>query len=52
MHTTVKRVSRLRIDIPLPHEAAESSLDVPGWAAKPIVEIKMAEGSIEIIAPE
>src|SRR5262245_53155090 len=52
MHTTVERVSRLRIDIPLPHEAAESSLDVTGWAAEPVVEVKMAESSIEIIAPE
>src|SRR6266446_2956779 len=52
MHAAVERVGRLRVDIPLPHEAAESRLDVTGWAAKPVIEVQMAKGSIEVIAPE
>ena len=52
MHAAVERVGRLRIDVALPHEAAECRLDVAGRAAEPVVQIEVAEGGIEIVAPE
>src|SRR5947208_15364862 len=52
MHAAIESVSRLGINIPLAHEAAEGCLDVTGRATKPVIQVKMAEGSIQIIAPE
>ena len=52
MHPAVDRIGRLRIDIALAHQAAERRLDVAGRAAEPVVQIEVAEGGIEIVAPE
>jgi hypothetical protein len=43
---------RFGVDIALPHDAAESLLDMGAGAAEPVVKIEMAEGGIKIIAPE
>ena len=49
MHAAIESVSRLGINIPLAHEAAEGCLDVTGRATKPVVQVKMAEGSVQTI---
>src|SRR5262245_44214695 len=51
VHPAVE-VGGLRIDVSLPHDAAEGRLDVAGRAAEPVVQVEMAEGGIEIVAPE
>ena len=43
---------RLWIDIPLSYNAPERSLNVLSGAAEPIVEIQMAEGCVEVVAPK
>jgi hypothetical protein len=48
----VKGIGGLWIDAALPHHAAESLLQVGGRAAEPVVKVEMAEGGIEVIAPE
>src|SRR5271169_4706198 len=49
----VQAVGSLRIDrVSVQNQAPERRLDVPARAAEPIVEIEMAKGSIEIVAPE
>src|SRR5262245_32153270 len=52
MHPTVEGVGRLRIDGALPDDATESRLNVAGRAAEPVVQVEVAEGGIEIVAPE
>src|SRR5215510_6589314 len=52
MHPPVEGVGGLGIDIALPDDAAEGRLDVAGRAAEPVVQVEMAEGGIEIVAPE
>src|SRR5262245_43700497 len=52
MHPPVEGVGGLGIDVALPDDAAEGRLDVAGRAAEPVVQVEMAEGGIEIVAPE
>ena len=52
MHPSVERVRSLRIDVSLPDEAAEGGLDMAGRAAEAVVKVEMAEGGIEVVAPE
>src|SRR5438105_334162 len=52
MDAPVQALGSFRIDIPLPDNAAESRLDVAAWAAKPVVQVEVPKGSIEIVAPE
>ena len=47
-----RRVRRLRIDVALPDQAAESRLDMGARAAEPVVEVEMAEGGVEIVPPK
>jgi hypothetical protein len=42
----------LRIDISLPNQAAESGLDVGAGATKPVIQIEVTEGRIEVVAPQ
>lgn len=52
MHTAVEGLSDLRVDRGAePHDTAESCLDVPAGAAEALVEVKMAEGRVEVVAP-
>jgi hypothetical protein len=44
------QVSRLWIDRPEPHQAAESRLDMAARAAEPVVEIEMPKSSVEVVA--
>ena len=43
---------RLGIDVALADQAAERRLDMAARAAEAVVEVEMAEGGIEIVAPE
>ena len=52
MHPPVQRLLGLGIDVSLPDETAEGGLDVGAWAAETIVQVEMAKGSVEIVAPE
>lgn len=52
MHAGVERVRGLWIDAALPDHAAESLLQMGGWAAKSVVKVEVAEGGIEVVAPE
>src|SRR5215470_1496040 len=52
VHPAVERVGGLGIDVALPHQATEGRLDVAGWTAEAVVEVEMAEGGVEIVAPE
>ena len=52
MDPAVKGFLGLGIDIALPHQAAESGLDMGARAAKAVVKVEMAEGGVEIVAPE
>src|SRR5262245_39362673 len=52
MHPPVEGVGRLGIDGALPDDATESRLNVAGRAAEAVVQVEMAEGGIEIVAPE
>src|SRR5205814_5579986 len=45
-------LGRLGIGTSLPHQAAESRLDMAGWATKTVVQIEVTERGIEIVAPE
>lgn len=52
MNPAVEGFGDLRIDgCAETHDAAERSLDVATRAAKPLVQIEMTEGRIEIVAP-
>ena len=52
MHPPVQALGGLGIDVSLPDQAAEGRLDVAGRAAEPVVEVEMAEGGVEIVAPQ
>jgi len=52
MYPPVKCLLGLGVDISLPDEATEGGLDVGAWAAETIVKVEMAEGRVEIVAPE
>src|SRR2546425_3709860 len=51
VHPCAKAFQRLWVDLPLAHEATERRLDVTAGAAETVVEIEVAEGGVEIIAP-
>src|SRR5216684_1311538 len=52
MDAAVERVGRLRIDRPLPDQATEGHLDVPGRAAEAVVEVEMPESGVQIVLPK
>ena len=53
MHPAVQAVGRLRIDTAgVQNQAAESRLDMAARAAEPVIEVEMAEGGVEIVAPQ
>ena len=53
MDPAVQAVGGLRIDgVSVQNQAPERRLDVAARAAEPIVEIEMAKGGIEIVAPQ
>ncbi len=43
---------RLGIDMALPDQAAESGLDMRARAAETVVEVEVAEGGVEVVAPQ
>jgi len=47
----VQSLRRLRVDAALPNDTTECRLNVAARAAKPVVEIEMAEGRVHIVAP-
>lgn len=52
MHAAVESLGHLRIDRGAePHDTAESRLDMPAGTAEAFVQVKMAEGRIEVVAP-
>ena len=52
MYPAVKGFLRLRVDISLPDQTAECGLDMGAWAAEAVIKVQVAEGCIEIVAPE
>ena len=50
--TSVERVRSLGINVSLADEAAEGGLDMARRTAEPVVKVEMAEGGIEVVAPE
>src|SRR4051794_15729212 len=52
MYTSVQTLLRLGVDIPLADQAAESRLDMATRAGEAVVQVEMAEGGVEIVAPE
>jgi len=53
MHPPIEAVGRLGIDrIGVQNQAPERRLDMPARAAKPVVEIEVTEGGIEVVAPK
>ena len=52
-NAAIQRIGDLRIDIvSVLDEAAETRLDVGARAAETVVEIKVAESGIEVVAPQ
>src|SRR5262249_23844692 len=52
VHPSVKRFLGLGIDVSLPGQATEGGLDVGARAAKPVIQIEVTEGRIEVVAPQ
>jgi hypothetical protein len=52
VHPSMERVGSFGIDVSLPHDAAESRLDMSRRTAEPIVEIEVAKGRVEIVTPK
>jgi hypothetical protein len=53
LHPRVKAVGGFRVDVAsVLDEAAERGLDMSARTAETVVEIEMAEGGIEIVAPK
>src|SRR5262245_57489574 len=52
MHTAGELLGGLRIDLAVLEHAAEGRLEVVSRAAEPVVEVDMAEGGIEVVAPK
>src|SRR5215831_3046840 len=52
MDPTVKGFLSFGIDVSLPYQTAEGGLDVGARAAETVVKVEMAEGRIEVVAPE
>ena len=52
MHPAIQAFRGLGVDMALPHQAAESGLDMRARAAEPVVKVEVAEGGIEIVAPQ
>src|ERR1700722_20703780 len=53
MDPSIQAVGGLRIDgVGMQNQAAERRLDMPARAAKPIVEVEVAECGIEIVPPQ
>jgi len=52
MNPPAQGFGSLGIDVSLPDHAAEGRLDVAARTAEPIVQVEMAEGGVEIVAPE
>ena len=52
MDPAVKGFRRLGVDIALPHQAAEGGLDMGARAAEAVVKVEVAEGGVEVVAPQ
>src|SRR5665213_1848682 len=52
MDTAIEGVLGLGIDRSLAYQTAESGLNMRTRAAKPVVEVEMAEGGVEVIPPK
>ncbi len=52
MDPPIQGLLGLGIDVSLPDKATEGGLDMRAGAAETIVQVEMAEGGIEIVAPE
>ena len=47
-----KAIGHLGVDlVKEPHQAAERRLDMAARAAEPVIEVEVAEGGIEVVAP-
>ena len=52
MDPAVKRIGHLGVDLGAKTgQAAEGRLDVPAGAAKPVIEVKMPQGGVDIVEP-
>ena len=52
MYPAAKGFLRLRVDISLPDQTAERGLDMGARAAEAVIKVQVAEGRVEIVAPE
>ena len=52
VNTGAQTFGCLRVDIALPHDAAERRLNMTARTAETIVEIEVPESSVEIVPPE
>jgi hypothetical protein len=52
MNAPGQRLAGFGIDLSLPHNAAERYLDMVGWAAEAVVQLKMPKGGVEVVIPE
>src|ERR1700722_20402237 len=54
MHPRVEQIGRfliLLLYVALPHDAPEADLDVLARTAEPVIEIKVPEGGVKVVAP-
>ena len=52
MNLVVEAPRHLVVDLsPETGQAAERRLDMAAWAAEPVVEVEVAEGGVEVVAP-
>ena len=52
MHPAIQAVGGFGVDMALPHQTAESGLNMGAWAAKAVVKVEVAEGGVEVVAPQ
>src|ERR1700745_3259766 len=52
VNAAVQRFLRFGIDISLAYQAAEGRLDMCARATEAVIEVQVAEGGIEVVAPE
>jgi hypothetical protein len=52
MNPAIQGFLGLGIDVSLPDQAAESGLDMSTWTTETVIKVEMAEGGVEIVAPQ
>src|SRR5437588_10069729 len=52
VYASVQTFRRLGVERALAHDAAERRLDMAGRTAEPVVGVEVAEGGIEVVAPQ